>query len=147
VLKKILSTSPISIDTGLVVIRLMAGAVLAIHGWAKMQNIDPFVDTVKSIQIPLPETMAWVAAASEFFGGIFLAGGLLTRVAALFVMGTMGVAVFQAHAKDPFVSTNNRQFAAVLLATAAGIFLTGPGRFALDTLIAGSGGGGGSKAK
>lgn len=146
-LKKILSTSPISIDTGLVVIRLMAGAVLAIHGWQKMQNIEPFVGDLKSMQIPIPETMAWVAAASEFFGGIFLAGGLLTRVAALFVMGTMGVAVFKAHANDAFVSTNNRQFAAVLLATAAGIFLTGPGRFALDTLIAGSGGGGGGKAK
>jgi putative oxidoreductase len=146
VIKKILSTAPISIDAGLVVIRLMAGVVLAIHGWAKMQNIDPFIANLKSMEIPIPETMAWVAACSEFFGGIFLAGGLLTRVAAIFVMATMGVAVFKAHANDAFVSTNSRQFASVLLATAAGIFLTGPGRFALDSIVAGSGGGGG-KAK
>lgn len=145
-IRKILGSGPISLDAGLLAIRLLAGIVLAIAGWGKMTNIGPFVETVTKMELPLPALLAWAAAISEFFGGIFLAAGLLTRFATAAIAATMGVAVFKALANDAFVTTMHKQFAATLLTTAIGIFLTGPGRFSFDAWLAGAGSGG-SKAK
>ncbi len=52
--------------------------------------------------MPQPELMAWMAALSEFFGGLLLVLGLFTRPAALFCMVTMSVAVFVSHSEDAF---------------------------------------------
>lgn len=41
-----------------------------------------------------PTFFAWLGAASEAIGGIFLAAGLQTRVASFLVMSTMLVAIF-----------------------------------------------------
>jgi putative oxidoreductase len=45
---------------------------------------------------------AWAAALSEFLGGIFLALGLFTRLAAFFIACTMLVAILGVHAADPY---------------------------------------------
>jgi putative oxidoreductase len=141
VIKRILTPSPISVDSGLLVARLAVGSALAVHGWAKMGDIQGFISVVRKLDLPAPEILAWAAAISEFFGGIFIAAGLLTRAASLFAGAVMAVAVWRAHGNDPFSASLQKQFAVVLLASCGAFFLAGPGRYALDAAIASSGGG------
>jgi putative oxidoreductase len=141
VLKRLLTPAPISIDLALLVARLAVGASLAVHGWEKVIDIGKFIPAVRALDLPAPEILAWAAAISEFFGGIFVAAGLLTRAASLFAGITMAVAVFKAQGESPFTTTITKQFAVVLLASCGAFFLAGPGRYALDAAIASSGGG------
>lgn len=64
-------------------LRAIAGIAFAIHGWAKIQ--DPFknVGMVESLGFVPGEIWSPLLAGTEFFGGILLAIGLLTRPAAL----------------------------------------------------------------
>jgi putative oxidoreductase len=146
VIKRILTPSPISVDLGLLAARLAVGSTLAIHGWAKMRDIQGFVPMVRSLDFPVPEVFAWAAAISEFFGGIFIAAGLLSRAASLFAGVTMAVAALKYHGNVPFTNNLDKQFEVVLLASCGAFFLAGPGKYALDAAIA-SGSGGGRSAK
>ena len=59
--------------------------------------IDWFVDDISAFGVPFslaPAIFAWMAAASEAIGGVFLLLGLQTRLAAFFLMCTMLVAIF-----------------------------------------------------
>jgi putative oxidoreductase len=81
---------------------------------------------------PLPEVFARIAGASEFLGGLFLALGLLTRPAAVFVALTMAVARFVQHGSDPF---GTGELALIYLVGAVALAFTGAGRFALDRIV------------
>lgn len=95
-------------DTGLAILRVGVGLGIAIgHGWVKLygqHGFGPprdFVSNVEGMGFPSPLLFAWMATAAEFLGGLLLAIGLLTRPAALVLVGNMLVAAFLAHWKDP----------------------------------------------
>lgn len=120
-------------DTGLLVLRLLAGLALALaHGWGKIPPSPGFIESVAGLGFPAPALFAWAAGLAEFAGGLCLAVGLLTRPAALFVLVTMGVAFFLRHADDPFSS---KEKALLFGAVALCLLLTGAGRFSLDALL------------
>ena len=91
---------------------------------------------------------AWLAAVTEFAGGILLLLGLLSRLWGLGLAFAMGMAVYLT-TWDAVTSTRpdlfaenlgdyNRLFAQLGLGLLAfGIFLTGPGPLSLDRLIGG----------
>ena len=89
---------------GLLWLRALAGTGIAYHGYGKVfgGHLGQFSEGVAAMGFPMPEFFAWAAALSEFAGGICLVLGLGTRIAAAFVFATMSVAVFKAHAADPF---------------------------------------------
>jgi len=63
--------------------RVIAGVTLAVHGWPKIQ--DPFknVDMVEKLGFIPGSIWSPALAGTEFFGGLLLAVGFLTRPAAL----------------------------------------------------------------
>jgi putative oxidoreductase len=126
------------LNLGLLVLRVLMGTGIAMHGQSKVfgGHIDEFAQGVAKLGLPGdPHTLAWVAAFSEFAGGILIAIGLLTRVAALSVLATMAVAVFLHHASDPFKVKE----LAIAYGTIAGtLVLTGPGAASFDAWIAGA---------
>ncbi len=76
---------------GLLVLRLVLGAIMTVHGYHKIfGGMSHFVPTVA--HLGLPAWMAYLSAGTEFFGGILLLVGLVTRCAALAVMIDMIVA-------------------------------------------------------
>ncbi|WP_028117422.1 DoxX family protein [Ferrimonas senticii] len=82
-------------------LRLYLAPVLIQAGYNKLAN---FSDTAAwfgnpdwGLGLPMPELMTALAAATEFFGGILLLVGLLTRLVALPMMVTMLVAAFAVH--------------------------------------------------
>ena len=125
------------IDAALLLLRLRFGLVLAFgHGWGKITNLSGFTESVTKLGMPMPELLGFAAAASEFGGGLLLAAGLLTRVAAVFVMITMLVAAFVVHASDPFMK---KEFALAYAFAAAALLIAGAGRWSLDARLFGGG--------
>lgn len=91
-------------DIGLLWLRILMGLGIASHGYQKILggHVAQFAEGVAQMGLPIPLVFAWAAALSEFLGGILVALGVGTRVAALSVFMTMSVAAFVHHAKDPF---------------------------------------------
>ncbi len=94
---------------------------------------------------PKPLGLAWAAALTEFVGGALVLIGFLTRVGALGLMITMGVAVFVYHweptrwnildvrwAFDYSKGQAGWEYPGVLLILAASVCVGGPGRLSVD---------------
>jgi putative oxidoreductase len=123
---------------GLLVLRLVMGAAFMIHGWPKIQNPTGWMPA----ETGFPPALQALAAVAEFVGGIGLILGFLTPLAALGIAATMGVAITKVHlpAGHPFVDSqggHSYELAAVYLAGALAILLSGPGRFSLDACLFG----------
>ncbi|NIR47720.1 DoxX family protein [candidate division KSB1 bacterium] len=118
---------------GLTILRVFSGLALAFgHGIGKIPPSDGFIQGVAKLGFPLPGFFAWAAGCSEFFGGILLAAGLVTRPAAFFILCTMSTAGFIRHAQDPFTTKEK----ALLFAAIALLFLLiGAGKYGVDVVI------------
>ena len=136
--------SPVG-DLGFAAMRIGIGLYMAIgHGYGKMfgeGRIGPtedFIAYTESLGFPAPVFFAWMAAITEFFGGLALAAGLLTRPAALGMIGTMVVAVFLAHGDDPWVAQTgerSKEMAMLYMLPSIAILAIGGGRFSVDALL------------
>ena len=77
--------------------------------------------------------MALGAGSAEFFGGIALLLGLLTRPAAFVLAITMLVAIVAVHLPNGlFMSNNGYEFGLALLGMSIALVFNGGGRFSLD---------------
>ncbi len=122
----------------LLALRLIVGIAFMHHGWGKIQH--PF--SWMPPEAPVPGFLQFLAAFSEFGGGIALILGLLTRLASLGIFFTMLVAVFM-HAVvrgDPFVSQKggmSYELALVYLGISLFFLVLGPGKISADQKIFG----------
>lgn len=134
-LARLARSSPAAIDAGLLIVRLWFGAVLALgHGWNKLMALGTFIARLAEREFPMPTVFGIAAALSEVAGGLLLALGLVSRVAAGFVLVTMLTAAFWSHAADPFAK---KELALAYAAAALAILIAGPGRFSLDAWLFG----------
>lgn len=118
-------------DLGLLILRVFAGLSLAFaHGWSKVPPGEGFVKTVTSLGFPAE--MAYLTMLTEFFGGLALAAGLLTRPVALAMMINFSVAGFMSHAADPYL---RKELPFLFLAVATMFLCVGAGRFSVDRLL------------
>jgi hypothetical protein len=62
--------------------RLVVGWVFMWSGWGKLQNLPAIIDNFAGWKIPAPHLLAPFVSGVEFFGGIFLLLGLMTRISA-----------------------------------------------------------------
>lgn len=133
-LTSLLDPAPTTRDAGLLVLRVGAGLALALgHGLGKLPPSPEFVEGTAALGFPLPLVFAWLAALSEFGGGLLVALGLAARPAAVFAAVTMAVAFFAAHAGDPF---GDREMSFLYGIVFAAIALMGAGRFSADAALA-----------
>ena len=135
-LGKMASSSPAQHDIGLLILRLWFGLVMAFaHGLPKLESPEKITGFLTSLEVPAPGLMVWVVIAAELLGGILLALGLLTRVAAFGFVVTMLVAAFVAHGDDPF---SKMEFALAYGVVGLALLITGPGRLSVDHKLFGS---------
>ncbi len=81
--------------------------------------------------------LALMAGSAEFFGGIALALGLLTRPAAVVTAFTMLIAIFSVHINNGlFMANNGYEYALTLLVATAALAIQGAGSFSVDSVIA-----------
>ncbi len=126
-----------STSIAFLILRLVAGTAMIMHGWGKIQS--PF--SWMPAGSPVPGFFQFLAALSEFGGGIAWIVGALTSLASFGMACTMLVAVYF-HAVvlgDPFVSKGGGSYElALLYFVISVIFLfTGPGKFSIDTHLFG----------
>lgn len=133
--------SPVG-DLGFAVMRIGIGLYLALgHGYGKIFGEDrfgpspEFIEGVSKLGFPAPELFAWMAALTEFLGGLAIAAGVLTRPAALGIIGTMAVAAFRVHADDPWVGSPGKELALLYLLPSLAILAIGGGRFSVDAAL------------
>ena len=78
----------------------MVGVVFAHSGWGKLNDLPRMTQYFRDWGIPAPEFFTPLTAGIEFFGGLLLLVGLLTRFAAVPLMITMVVAIISAKLGD-----------------------------------------------
>ena len=123
-------------------VRVAAGLLLVPHGaqklfgWFGGYGIDA-TGQFFATKLGLPASLALVAGAIEFFGGILLAAGIATRLISVLVFGLMAVAVVAVHLPVGFFWTNGGYEYPLLWGIVALSFaVRGGGRYSVDALIA-----------
>lgn len=132
------ASQPACASTALLIIRLIAGAAFILHGWGKIQHPFDWMGP----EAKVPAFLQFLAAFSEFGGGVAWVIGLLTPLASLGLFCTMCVAVHMHMIvrHDPFVNlTGGMSYepALVYWGIAVLLFVLGPGKFSLDAKIFG----------
>ena len=128
-------------DTGLLIVRLVFGALLIGHGTQKLfgwfggHGLDGTGGFFHSLGFRPGRAMAVVAGLSEAGGGLLLGLGLLTPLAGAVIVGTLLVAA-SVHAEKGVWGSNGGYETALLYAVLAGaIALAGPGSVSLDRAL------------
>ena len=124
----------------LLFVRIYWGWQLAQSGWGKLHNLSNVTDFFTSLNLPYPAQTAVFISCVEFFGGIFLALGVLSRMTALVLTINMIVAYVTAdrEALLSVFSDPDKFYAAApytFLVASVIILLFGPGKFAVDALV------------
>lgn len=124
----------------LLFVRIYWGWQLAQSGWGKLHNLSNVTNFFVSLNLPFPAQTAFFISCVEFFGGFFLALGLLSRITALVLTVNMIVAYVTAdrEALLSIFSDPDKFYAAApytFLVASVIILLFGSGKFALDALV------------
>jgi putative oxidoreductase len=121
---------------GALVMRLVVGAIMVRYGYTKIiptGALYTFSHTVGRMHLPV--WMGYLAAFTEFFGGMLLIVGLLTRVAAFMVAIEMAVAVIKVHLHGGLIGPNSFAFPLTCFALALMLVFTGCGWLGLDDFV------------
>lgn len=128
-----LSPSPLALDKGLGVIRIIVGLLLIFHGFeifnAEIMSGYLGWDTFKG---PAAKFFVYSGKASELIAGVLLSLGLLTRLASILVVGTFSYITFFVGGGH-FWYEDQHPFMFALFGLL--FFLTGPGAFSLDAIV------------
>jgi putative oxidoreductase len=124
----------------LLLVRLYWGWQLVESGWGKLHNLDKVTQFFTSLSLPMPAQMAVFISCIEFFGGLFLAIGLFSRMTAVVLTINMIMAYVTAD-RDALLSffSDPDKFSAaapyVFLLASLIILIFGPGKFCVDYLF------------
>ena len=126
------------LNAALTLLRVVVGATFMMHGGQKLfvYGFAGVTGAFAQMGVPMPGLLGPFVALLEFFGGLALVVGLLTRLAALGLAATMVVAIALVHLSAGFFGPNGYEFPLSLLAASLTLALTGAGRFSLDGLVA-----------
>ncbi len=128
-----------ALSSVILILRVVIGIAMILHGWKKIQNPFGWMPAEASMQIPA--VFQFLAAFSEFGGGIALILGLLNPLTNFGIGITMLTAVYfhMIVLGDPFVSLKGGSYEMALVYFACNLllFAAGPGKFSLDKLIFG----------
>jgi putative oxidoreductase len=134
-------------DTATAILRLVLGAVFFAHGAQKLLGWfggSGFSGTMGfftgTMHIPAP--LAFLAIAAEFFGGLGLILGFLTRVAAFGITVNMVVAIAMVHSANGFFMNwsgaqkgEGIEYHLLVLAATVFLMIRGAGAFSIDHAI------------
>ncbi len=120
----------------LTLLRIGVGAVLIAHGWQKLNDVHGTTAAFAHMGIPNPSVSVYLAILGEFFGGIGLAFGALTHLAALGPLLVMGSAIYFVHRDNGLFAQNGGWEYPLVLGLVALYFVArGGGPFSVDALV------------
>ena len=128
-------------DVGLLILRLVLGVTLALHGFNKFFGGGRIPGTARwfeSIGMKPGKFHATIAATTEVSAGLGLAAGLLTPIPAAGFVSLMLVAAWTVHRPNGFfIVKEGWEYNLVLAVSAVAVATLGAGRLSLDWLIFG----------
>lgn len=139
--RKLIATTPTWITVPL---RLALGLIFIGHGAQKVLGVwggrgfSSFIANDPPFAFMRPGWL-WMgtAAFAEFFGGILVLLGLLTRLGALSIAFVMLVAMFGVHMKGGFFAPAGIEYTLALLGMAVALVIAGGGQASIDRTMAG----------
>ena len=142
-MKRLMGTSN---DVSFTILRVVLGVVFFAHGAQKMLGwfggfgFHGSMGFFTHMGIPAP--VAFLIICIEFFGGLGLIVGLLTRIAALGIAGEMIGAILMVHLANGFFMNwmgNQKgegfEYHLLVIAMAAALLLRGAGAFSADRAL------------
>ena len=128
-------------DFLLLVGRVLLGSLFLATGWLKFNTIAGNTAYFTSLGIPSPGTMVWVAGGTEVVLGAALILGIATRYAALasFIFVLIATAIAHRYWTYPAAAQGAQYFNFLknlaIMGGALAIFVTGAGRFSVDSKL------------
>jgi putative oxidoreductase len=118
---------------GALVLRLVLGIIMVRHGYDKIIPSGALYNFSHMVtHMHLPVWLGYVAAFTEFFGGMLLIAGLLTRIAAFMMACDMATAILKVHLHGGIMGPNAFALPLALFAIALMLIFTGCGWLGLD---------------
>ncbi|MBM9575868.1 DoxX family protein [Leptospira sp. 201903070] len=130
--EKILGLKPISTDFAALLLRLIFGGLFIHFGYTKLIGFDQMLPLFPDLIGIGSKTSLILVVFAEFFCGIFVTLGFVTRLTVIPIFITMFVAFFIAHANDPF-QIKSLSFTYLLVSIV--VFVLGSGKFSLDRYV------------
>ncbi|SJL84336.1 DoxX family protein [Vibrio palustris] len=123
-------------------LRIPVGIIFMAHGsqklfgWFGGYGLEGTGKFMASMGLEPGMLMAALAGGGEFFGGLLVLLGLLTRPAATVTAFTMLVAIFSVHIQHGlFLSNGGFEYALALFAASISLIISGGGKCALDNTL------------
>lgn len=131
-----------AVDLALLVMRVIVGVIFAAHGSQKLFGAfgGPGIQNLAKMMGPI----AWPLGIGEFFGGIGLMFGFLSRFSAASLIVIMIGAIQMVHGKNGFflgkgpdskVVESGFEYNLALIGLLAPILIAGPGRYSIGRLF------------
>ena len=125
-----------------IALRLPAGIIFTAHGaqklfaWFGGYGLEGTAQFMATQGLTPGFIMALLVGIAEFFGGIALLLGFLTRLSSVVLSMTMVVAIFSVHfSSGLFVANGGYEFALALLAMSVALIFLGGGRLSVDKVL------------
>ena len=125
-------------EWGIAIVRVAVGGVFVAHGAQKLlvYGIPGVAGLMGQLGIPAPILSAVAVTGAELLGGLALLAGFWTRLAALPLAFSMGVAAATAHLRNGFFLPQGAEYVLTLLLVSVALSLTGSGAFSVDGMLA-----------
>ena len=127
-----------AVDFSMLIVRVIVGTIFAAHGAQKLFGWFDGQGLAATVKPP-PDGMGplgYLVAIGEFFGGVGLIFGFLSRFSAASLIVIMIGAIVQVHGKNGFFLSNGGfEYNLALIGLLAPILFAGPGRFALGSFL------------
>lgn len=115
---------------------LMAHGAQKLFGWFGGNGLAGTAGWMSSMGMEPGYLMAILAGGAEFFGGLALVLGLLTRPAALVAAFTMLVAIFSVHISNGlFAADGGYEYALILMVALLALTVQGGGAMSMDKAL------------
>ena len=130
----------LTVPYGLAILRIVLGISFLVHGWQKWQNMAGTGEFFGNLGIPAAPVVAYVVGTVELLGGLFLIAGFLTQISSILLFLVAFGAIVYARLSGPFIEGGGIAWEreAVFAAAALCLFLSGPGAWSVDDVMAGS---------
>lgn len=127
------------LQLALFILRVVVGLIFVIHGGQKLfqYGFGNVIGSFGKMGIPLPAIAGPVVTIVEFFGGLALVAGVVTRVAAILIACDMLGAILFVHLKNGFFGPGGFEYPLSLLAASVCLALAGASAYSVDAAMAG----------
>lgn len=123
-----------SVDFALLVVRVTAGIIFAAHGAQKLFGLFGGPGLAGTVQFL--GSVGYLVAVGEFFGGLGVLTGFLSRFSAASLVVIMCGAIIMVHGKNGFfLSSKGFEYNLALIGLSAAILIAGPGKYAIGRLL------------